>query len=72
MKSKKTLKPSSKTKKPKSKKNRKSLSYYLVLSKDKRTNFGAFPATKEGYSKAKEWALKMKKETGQDCMVKKH
>jgi hypothetical protein len=44
----------------------------LVLSKDKRTNFGAFPATKEGYSKAKEWALKMKKETGQDCMVKKH
>jgi len=58
--------------KTKTKKTRKSLSYYLVLSKDKRTNFGAFPATKEGYKNAREWAIKMKKETGQDCVVKKH
>ena len=61
-----------KIKKAKNKKNKKSLSYYLVISKDKKTNFGAFPANKQGYQEAKEWAIKMKNETGQDCVVKKH
>lgn len=69
---KKTSPALAKLKKAKNKKNKKSLSYYLVISKDNKTNFGAFPATRQGYQEAKDWAIKMKKETGQDCNVKKH
>lgn len=58
--------------KTKKKKTKKSLEYYQVSSKDKKINFGVFPATRDGYLKAKEWAVLMKKETGMDCCVKKH
>ena len=41
------------------------------LSKNKKFNFGAFPANKEGLGMARSWAEKMTEETGEKFMVKK-
>lgn len=65
MKSKKTSQTTSKSK------TKKPTKYYLVISKDNKHNFGAFPPSKYGFQRAKEWALKMSVETGMECCVKK-
>ena len=49
----------------------KSFNFYQVVSKNKKFNFGAFPANKEGLGMARSWAEKMTEETGEKFMVKK-
>lgn len=50
---------------------KRNFNFYQVISKNKKFNFGAFPASKEGHEKAKSWAEKMTEETGEKCVVKK-
>lgn len=49
----------------------KSFNFYQVVSQNKKFNFGAFPANKEGLGMARSWAEKMTEETGEKCVVKK-
>ena len=49
----------------------KSFNFYQVVSQNKKFNFGAFPANKEGLEMARSWAEKMTEETGEKFMVKK-
>jgi len=43
---------------------------YVVLSKKRKHTYGAFPFTKEGLKKAKEYSKLMKKEHSEDFIVK--
>jgi len=49
----------------------KSFNFYQVICKNKKYNFGAFPANKEGFGMARDWADKMAEETGEKFEVKK-
>ena len=49
----------------------KSFNFYQVVSQNKKFNFGAFPASKDGLGMARSWAEKMTEETGEKCVVKK-
>jgi hypothetical protein len=60
-----------KKKKTKKAQGSKSFNFYQVVSKNKKFNFGAFPANKEGLGMARSWAEKMTEETGEKFMVKK-
>ena len=50
---------------------KKAFNFYQVVSQNKKFNFGAFPANKEGLGMARSWAEKMTEETGEKCVVKK-
>jgi hypothetical protein len=50
---------------------KKAFNFYQVISQNKKFNFGAFPASKEGLVMARSWAEKMTEETGEKCVVKK-
>lgn len=45
--------------------------YYQVISANKKFNYGAFPANREGFGMARDWAAKMTVETGTKCVVRK-
>lgn len=49
----------------------KTFKFYQVISCDKKFNYGAFPASKDGLALARSWAEKMAEETGEKCVVKK-
>lgn len=49
----------------------KTFNFYQVVSQNKKFNYGAFPASKEGLGMARSWAEKMTEETGEKCVVKK-
>ena len=50
---------------------KRTFSFYQVISQNKKFNYGAFPASKEGLGMARSWAEKMTEETGEKCVVKK-
>ena len=43
---------------------------YIVISKKRKHTYGAFPFTKEGLKKAKEYSKTLKKENEEDFVVK--
>jgi len=45
--------------------------YYQVISANKKFNYGAFPASREGLGMARNWAAMMTVETGTRCVVRK-
>ena len=50
---------------------KKAFNFYQVISQNKKFNYGAFPASKDGLGMARSWAEKMTEETGEKCVVKK-
>jgi hypothetical protein len=50
---------------------KKAFNFYQVISQNKKFNYGAFPASKEGLGMARNWADRMTEETGEKCVVKK-
>lgn len=50
---------------------KKTFNFYQVISQNKKFNYGAFPASKDGLGMARSWAEKMTEETGEKCVVKK-
>lgn len=60
-----------KSKKRKSSVRKSNFSYYQVICKLNKFNYGAFPPTREGLDLARFWAEKMSEEIGIRCVVEK-